>query len=132
MRPNLLSLVEDCSVHVSSVICLCLICIVLVADATLALWMIRCTDYFLGCRYTQMCMKVRSKFQGCELSTMAAACRFWGEICAVHAACRYVGYDEGGVLTEAVRQKPYSVVLFDEFEKADQSISNVSISALFA
>jgi len=44
--------------------------------------------------------------------------------------CRYVGYEEGGVLTEAVRQKPYSVVLFDEFEKADQSISNVSTSAL--
>ncbi len=41
-----------------------------------------------------------------------------------------MGYEEGGVLTEAVRQKPYSVVLFDEFEKADQSISNVSTSAL--
>lgn len=29
----------------------------------------------------------------------------------------YVGYEEGGVLTEAVRRKPYSIVLFDEFEK---------------
>lgn len=37
----------------------------------------------------------------------------------------YVGYGEGGVLTEAVRQRPYSVVLFDEVEKADPDVMNI-------
>jgi type VI secretion system protein VasG len=37
----------------------------------------------------------------------------------------YVGYGEGGMLTEAVRQKPYSVVLLDEVEKADPDVMNV-------
>jgi len=37
----------------------------------------------------------------------------------------YVGYEEGGVLTEAVRRKPYQVVLFDEFEKAHREVSNL-------
>ena len=36
----------------------------------------------------------------------------------------YVGYDEGGQLTEAVRRKPYSVVLFDEIEKAHPDVFN--------
>ena len=38
----------------------------------------------------------------------------------------YVGYDEGGVLTEAVRRRPYQVVLFDEIEKAHPDVFNVS------
>ena len=37
----------------------------------------------------------------------------------------YVGYDEGGQLTEAVRRKPYCVVLFDEIEKAHPDVFNV-------
>jgi type VI secretion system protein VasG len=37
----------------------------------------------------------------------------------------YVGYGEGGVLTEAVRQRPYSVVLLDEVEKADREVMNL-------
>ena len=37
----------------------------------------------------------------------------------------YVGYEEGGQLSEAVRRKPYSVVLFDEIEKAHQDVFNV-------
>jgi type VI secretion system protein VasG len=37
----------------------------------------------------------------------------------------YVGYGEGGVLTEAVRQRPYSVVLLDECEKADLEVMNL-------
>eukprot|EP01114_Cavostelium_apophysatum_P022813 TRINITY_DN8386_c0_g1_i1.p1 TRINITY_DN8386_c0_g1~~TRINITY_DN8386_c0_g1_i1.p1 ORF type:complete len:867 (+),score=224.66 TRINITY_DN8386_c0_g1_i1:316-2601(+) len=37
----------------------------------------------------------------------------------------YVGYEEGGVLTEAVRRRPYQVVLFDEFEKAHREVSNL-------
>ncbi len=42
----------------------------------------------------------------------------------------YVGYDEGGQLTEAVRRKPYSVVLFDEIEKAHQDVFNVLLQIL--
>jgi ATP-dependent Clp protease ATP-binding subunit ClpB len=42
----------------------------------------------------------------------------------------YVGYDEGGQLTEAVRRKPYSVVLFDEIEKAHPDIFNVLLQVL--
>jgi len=42
----------------------------------------------------------------------------------------YVGYDEGGVLTEAVRRRPYSVVLFDEMEKAHPDVSNVLLQVL--
>jgi ATP-dependent Clp protease ATP-binding subunit ClpB len=42
----------------------------------------------------------------------------------------YVGYDEGGQLTEAVRRHPYSVILFDEFEKAHQDVSNVLLQIL--
>jgi ATP-dependent Clp protease ATP-binding subunit ClpB len=42
----------------------------------------------------------------------------------------YVGYDEGGQLTEAVRRKPYSVVLMDEFEKAHPDISNILLQIL--
>ena len=42
----------------------------------------------------------------------------------------YVGYDEGGQLTEAVRRKPYSVVLFDEVEKAHPDVSNVLLQVL--
>lgn len=37
----------------------------------------------------------------------------------------YVGYDEGGQLTEAIRRKPYSVVLFDEIEKAHPDVFNI-------
>ena len=42
----------------------------------------------------------------------------------------YVGYDEGGQLTEAVRRKPYSVVLFDEIEKAHPNVFNILLQVL--
>ena len=42
----------------------------------------------------------------------------------------YVGYDEGGQLTEAVRRKPYSVILFDEMEKAHPDVFNVLLQVL--
>ena len=42
----------------------------------------------------------------------------------------YVGYDEGGQLTEAVRRKPYSVVLFDEVEKAHPDVFNTLLQVL--
>jgi len=42
----------------------------------------------------------------------------------------YVGYEEGGRLTEAVRRRPYSVILFDEMEKAHEDVSNVLLQVL--
>jgi len=42
----------------------------------------------------------------------------------------YVGYEEGGTLTEAVRRKPYSVILLDEVEKAHPDVFNVLLQVL--
>lgn len=42
----------------------------------------------------------------------------------------YIGYEEGGTLTEAVRRRPYQVVLFDEFEKAHRDVSNILLQVL--
>jgi ATP-dependent Clp protease ATP-binding subunit ClpB len=42
----------------------------------------------------------------------------------------YIGYDEGGVLTEAVRRRPYQVILFDEVEKAHEDIFNILLQVL--
>ena len=42
----------------------------------------------------------------------------------------YVGYEEGGVLTEAVRRRPYQVILFDEVEKAHPDVFNVLLQVL--
>lgn len=44
--------------------------------------------------------------------------------------CSYVGHEEGGQLTEAVRRRPYSVVLFDEVEKAHTSVFNTLLQVL--
>ena len=50
--------------------------------------------------------------------------------CLIGAPPGYVGYDEGGQLTEAVRRKPYSVVLFDEIEKAHPDVFNILLQVL--
>ena len=42
----------------------------------------------------------------------------------------YVGYDEGGVLTEAVRRRPYQVILFDEVEKAHPDVYNILLQVM--
>jgi len=42
----------------------------------------------------------------------------------------YIGHDEGGQLTEAVRRRPYSVVLFDEVEKAHTQVLNILLQVL--
>ncbi len=42
----------------------------------------------------------------------------------------YVGYEEGGYLTEAVRRRPYSVILFDEIEKAHADVFNILLQVL--
>jgi ATP-dependent Clp protease ATP-binding subunit ClpB len=82
-----------------------------------------------------------------ELARSLAECLFDDEQCLVridmseymekHTVARligappgYVGYEEGGQLTEAVRRKPYSVVLFDEIEKAHQDVFNVLLQIM--
>ncbi len=70
--------------------------------------------------------------------TEKALIRFdMSEFMEKHAASRlvgappgYVGYDEGGQLTEAVRRKPYSVILFDEVEKAHPDVYNILLQVL--
>ena len=42
----------------------------------------------------------------------------------------YVGYDQGGQLTEAIRRRPYSVILFDEIEKAHPDVFNILLQVL--
>lgn len=48
----------------------------------------------------------------------------------IGAPAGYVGYDEGGVLTEAIRRKPYAVILFDEVEKAHRDFSDILLQIL--
>lgn len=48
----------------------------------------------------------------------------------IGAPAGYVGYEEGGILTEAVRRRPYSVVLFDELEKAHSDVYNILLQIL--
>jgi ATP-dependent Clp protease ATP-binding subunit ClpB len=48
----------------------------------------------------------------------------------IGASAGYVGYEEGGVLTEAVKRKPYSVILFDEVEKAHSDVFNILLQVL--
>jgi ATP-dependent Clp protease ATP-binding subunit ClpB len=48
----------------------------------------------------------------------------------IGAPAGYVGYDEGGVLTEAVRRRPYSVILFDEIEKAHRDFADILLQIL--
>mgnify|MGYP002720921681 CR=1 FL=1 len=48
----------------------------------------------------------------------------------IGAAPGYVGYEEGGQLTEAVRRMPYSVILFDEIEKAHPDVFNILLQVL--
>ncbi|WP_032139234.1 ATP-dependent chaperone ClpB [Rickettsia tamurae] len=50
--------------------------------------------------------------------------------CLIGAPPSYIGYDQGGVLTEAVRRRPYQVILFDEVEKAHPDIFNIMLQIL--
>lgn len=82
-----------------------------------------------------------------ELSKQLAEALFWGRKCLVridmcriygkHSVSRmvgsppgYVGYEEGGQLSEKVRRNPYSVVLFDEIEKASPEVFNILLQVL--
>jgi ATP-dependent Clp protease ATP-binding subunit ClpB len=87
-----------------------------------------------GVGKTELCKKMA----GFLFSTETAVVRFdMSEFQEKHTVSRligspagYVGYDDAGQLTEAVRRKPYAVVLFDEFEKAHRDISSLLLQVL--
>ncbi|KAI9849064.1 MAG: chaperone ATPase hsp78 [Thelocarpon superellum] len=87
-----------------------------------------------GVGKTELCKKMA----GFLFSTESAVLRFdMSEFQEKHTISRligspagYVGWDEGGQLTEAVRRKPYAVLLFDEFEKAHRDISALMLQVL--
>lgn len=87
-----------------------------------------------GVGKTELCKKMASFL----FSTEAAVVRFdMSEFQEKHTISRligspagYVGYDDAGQLTEAVRRKPYAVLLFDEFEKAHRDISALLLQVL--
>ena len=87
-----------------------------------------------GVGKTQLCKELSSTFFGSE----GAMIRFdMSEYMEKHHCSKlvgappgYVGHEEGGVLTEAVRRKPYSLVLFDEVEKAHPDVFNMMLQLL--
>ncbi len=87
-----------------------------------------------GVGKTELCKTLASSMFGSE----SAMIRFdMSEYMEKHTVSRlvgsppgYVGYDEGGQLTEAIRRKPYSVVLFDEIEKAHPDVFNILLQIL--
>lgn len=88
----------------------------------------------IGVGKTELCKKMASFL----FSTESAVVRFdMSEFQEKHTISRligspagYVGYDDAGQLTEAVRRKPYAVLLFDEFEKAHRDISALLLQVL--
>ena len=71
-----------------------------------------------------MCIRDRVRIDMSEYGEKHSVARLVG------APPGYIGYDQGGQLTEAVRRRPYSVVLFDEVEKAHQDVFDVLLQVL--
>lgn len=87
-----------------------------------------------GVGKTELCKALADIQFGSAENIIRIDCSEFAESMAVNkligSAPGYVGYGEGGQLTEAVRQKPYSVVLFDEFEKARGNLTNIMLQIL--
>jgi ATP-dependent Clp protease ATP-binding subunit ClpA len=71
----------------------------------------------------------------CGVMYMCVWCDVWCNVRACVCVCAgappgYVGFDEGGQLTEAVRRRPYCVILFDEVEKAHKDVFNLLLQIL--
>ena len=87
-----------------------------------------------GVGKTELCKALADIQFGSSENIIRIDCSEFAESMAVTkligSAPGYVGYGEGGQLTEAVRHKPYSVVLFDEFEKARGNLTNIMLQIL--
>ena len=87
-----------------------------------------------GVGKTELCKALADIQFGSSENIIRIDCSEFAESMAVTkligSAPGYVGYGEGGQLTEAVRHKPYSVVLFDEFEKAKGNLTNIMLQIL--
>ena len=87
-----------------------------------------------GVGKTELCKALADIQFGSAENIIRVDCSEFAESMAVTkligSAPGYVGYGEGGQLTEAVRHKPYSVVLFDEFEKAKGNLTNIMLQIL--
>ena len=87
-----------------------------------------------GVGKTELCKALADIQFGSAENIIRVDCSEFAESMAVTkligSAPGYVGYGEGGQLTEAVRHKPYSVVLFDEFEKARGNLTNIMLQIL--
>lgn len=87
-----------------------------------------------GVGKTELCKALADIQFGSAENIIRIDCSEFAESMAVTkligSAPGYVGYGEGGQLTEAVRHKPYSVVLFDEFEKAKGNLTNIMLQIL--
>ena len=87
-----------------------------------------------GVGKTELCKALADLQFGSSENIIRVDCSEFAESMAVTkligSAPGYVGYGEGGQLTEAVRHKPYSVVLFDEFEKAKGNLTNIMLQIL--
>ena len=87
-----------------------------------------------GVGKTELCKALADMQFGSAENIIRIDCSEFSESISVSkligSAPGYVGYGEGGQLTEAVRHKPYSVVLFDEFEKAKGNLTNIMLQIL--
>jgi DNA polymerase III delta prime subunit len=86
--------------------------------------------YLVVWRVYLVCMPMAARARGSRRHSSAVWNRLSGflAVLRVPACAGYVGYDEGGQLTEAVRRRPYSVVLFDEVEKVSSIKSRAHVS----
>ena len=87
-----------------------------------------------GVGKTELCKALAELRYGSRESMIRIDCSEFSESHSVSkligAAPGYIGYDKGGQLTEAVRNKPFSLILFDEFEKAKGNLTNILLQIL--
>ena len=87
-----------------------------------------------GIGKTELCKALAELRYGSRESMIRIDCSEFSESHSVSkligAAPGYIGYDKGGQLTEAVRNKPFSLILFDEFEKAKGNLTNILLQIL--
>ncbi|GAA5881025.1 hypothetical protein JCM16303_004640 [Sporobolomyces ruberrimus] len=87
-----------------------------------------------GCGKTELAKTLAAELTGTERNLITINMSEFSEKHSVSrligAAPGYIGYDQAGQLTEAVRRKPFSVVLFDEFEKAHKEVANILLQIL--